>query len=94
MNKVDKIVAEIKQAAPQKTYPSKEEADYLMKLTKALNSIPKARSSFEHDLWHEIEFIRKKYWNFVFGNQSPWSIDNDNFVWDKIKADKLGLFLR
>ena len=79
-------------------YPSQDEAEALLKWSKALEPLgmsfggaPMVNKSF-----NKAEKARKENWDKIFGNKSPWKIviksGGKRFVeWDKYKAEQLGL---
>jgi len=77
-----------------KKYPSQDEAESMSDWYDAVNGISlfgnEVRAEFD-----KADKIRIKLHLKIFGDKSPWSLDRKGnktkVVWDKHKAEKLGL---
>lgn len=77
-------------------YPPQYDAEYLIEYTQAVQGLSAGGLSPQMQKLHQkIQSIHQKEWQRVFGDKSPWSVKlggrKPKVIWDKFKAEKLGL---
>lgn len=77
-------------------YPTQYDAEFLVEYMQNIQSMSSGGlSSDMMKLYNKINTIHQPMWQKVFGDKSPWSVDTSKrkpkVVWDKAKAENLGL---
>jgi len=89
MKKFEKYITE------GKKYPSQNDADGIIELSTALESVYLGGTNKVRELMEKIDKLRLKVWQNIFNDKSPWSVTMERgkrvAYWDDQKAKNLGL---
>ena len=88
-------ITEQKEIKESIKHPSEAEVRLLINWSNSL-VFPLTGSQVVKDAFHKAEDYRLKVWDWVFGDNSPWSVKRGSktmysYFWDEDKAKRLGL---